>query len=93
MSSTSGQHVCFNKDIDVSALQAANVTLTASNVRYQAAAAQQEALLQASHIAAYGHDTANQTGAFLDLAATATPTTMRQRRSPPSYKSGFKQKK
>jgi hypothetical protein len=48
----SGQHVRFNKDIDVPALQAANVTLAASNVRYQAAAAQQEALLQASHVAA-----------------------------------------
>jgi hypothetical protein len=42
MSLASGQHVRLNEDIDVAALRAENVTLTASNVRYQAAAAQQD---------------------------------------------------
>jgi hypothetical protein len=93
MSSASGQHVRFNEDIDVAALQAENVTLTASNVRYQAAAAQQEALVQVSTVAAYGHDTANQTSALSDTQAQATPTTMPKCRSPPSFKSGFKSKK
>jgi hypothetical protein len=93
MSSASGQHVRFNEDIDVAALQAANVTLTASNVRYQTAAAQQEALVQVSNVTAYGHDTANQTSALSDPQASATPTTMRKRRSPTGFKLGFKRKK
>jgi hypothetical protein len=93
MSLASGQHVRLNEDIDVAALRAENVTLTASNVRYQAAAAQQEPLDQVGTVAAYGHDTANQTCALSDTQAQATPTTMRQRRSPPSFKSGFKRKK
>jgi hypothetical protein len=55
-------------------------------------AAQLEPLVPVSTVAAYGQDTACQTCAVPTTAALTTPVTIRQRRSPPTFKS-FKRKK
>jgi hypothetical protein len=56
-------------------------------------AAQLEPLVHVSTVAPYGREAACQTCAVPTTPAQATPATMRQRWSPPSFGSGFRRKK